>query len=159
MDKCPYCDTTLSPMPVRAKKCPSCKERIYPRINPLTGEMSLFKENDAGFIDAIKNWGLSSNEVNRLNVNLIRTGTPGPTFKDILSLYKCEYTRQGLLEHKRYVQEVEFYTSQDDSVCPSCRALNGKKFKIDDALQIMPTVVKNCTNKYGCRCVWLPVIK
>lgn len=158
VNRCPYCGANVEPMPARAKKCPSCRELVYPRTNPITGELSLFKQNDAGFIDAFKHWEIPATKVKSLSILLIRMGTPSPSFKDIFWLFQYENRKQELLGYKGDVNKVEVLTAGDSS-CPSCQALAGKKFNLEDALRSMPIPVKNCQNVCGyCRCVWIAVL-
>lgn len=49
-------------------------------------------------------------------------------------------------------ERVSFSTSDDDLVCPICRALEGKVYTIKQARGVIPVHV-------FCRCSWLPVIK
>lgn len=47
------------------------------------------------------------------------------------------------------VAQVEFATAADDRVCPTCEALEGNVFTIDEAHGIIPVHI-------NCRCAWLP---
>jgi len=67
--------------------------------------------------------------------------------------------KMELLDFKRMGnEEVEIYAG----VCFSCQQLNGKIFKIDDALKQMPIPNKNCTTirhdkkRAFCMCRYLP---
>jgi len=55
------------------------------------------------------------------------------------------------------VRKIEILAADDS--CGKCMKLNGKFFSIDNALKKNPLPVERCTHKYGCRCVYLPVIE
>lgn len=61
------------------------------------------------------------------------------------------YKNSGILE------KLEILATEDS--CEFCKKLNGKIFLIKEAELENPIPVKNCTHKYGCRCVYLPVVK
>ena len=44
--RCPYCDHKFDKMPQSKRKCPSCKETIYPRVIPQSKEKSLLRLED-----------------------------------------------------------------------------------------------------------------
>jgi len=48
--------------------------------------------------------------------------------------------------------EVEFVTAGDDRVCPTCEALSGRIFSIDEARGVIPV-------HPNCRCAWVPVVR
>lgn len=54
------------------------------------------------------------------------------------------------------VERVKILAALDS--CKNCLKLSGKIFKIEDALRNGPIPVEKCGHKYGCRCVYLPVI-
>ncbi len=54
-------------------------------------------------------------------------------------------------------KKVEVLT--DSSSCGRCLKLDGKIFLIDHALKKNPLPIERCVHKYGCRCVYLPVIE
>ena len=43
--------------------------------------------------------------------------------------------------------------------CDVCKKLDGKRFNVKEAIKNTPIPVKECTYKYGCRCVYLPEVK
>ena len=53
----------------------------------------------------------------------------------------------------------------DDKSCPLCRELNNKILDIDEALEIMPIPLKECTfklfdmNRGFCRCMYVPIVE
>ncbi|HIF9444301.1 TPA: hypothetical protein ACX6SI_000562 [Photobacterium damselae] len=52
--QCPYCNFTLEKIPKRKAKCKSCKESIYPRKDPLSGEQRLYREGDLFLLEELK---------------------------------------------------------------------------------------------------------
>jgi len=48
---CPYCGKVLAQRPKRKKKCPACKNPIYVRTDPETGEKILTTEESAQVMD------------------------------------------------------------------------------------------------------------
>lgn len=73
--------------------------------------------------------------------------------------------RIELLNYKEGgITEVEISTVRDEYCCPSCPALEGKVFRIDNALEQMPIPNRPCTAyqnnpKQGfCRCTYLAIM-
>ncbi len=52
--KCPYCNLKLEKIPKRKAKCKSCKNSIYPRKAPLSGEQRLHREGDLFLLEELK---------------------------------------------------------------------------------------------------------
>ena len=52
--KCPYCQSKLKKAPKRRMKCTFCKKDIYSKVEPLSGEIRLFKENDLKTLEELK---------------------------------------------------------------------------------------------------------
>jgi len=50
---------------------------------------------------------------------------------------------------RRGVRTVEIQTADDKSVCPECRALEGRTFMIDEVPSLP---YERCTSEFGCRC-------
>lgn len=64
----------------------------------------------------------------------------------------AEARRAELRAYKRQgCKTVETRTCNDDLVCPSCKALEGKPLAIDKAVTSLP-VPTQCTAEGGCRC-------
>jgi hypothetical protein len=61
------------------------------------------------------------------------------------------------LKKSGVVKEVKILCNQKDS-CEVCKKQNGKNFSIEKAVFQKPIPVENCTNKYGCRCCYLPKV-
>jgi len=61
------------------------------------------------------------------------------------------YTDSGVLG------KVEILACKDS--CDACKNLNGKIFSIKEAELKNPIPVEDCIHKYGCRCVYLPVVE
>lgn len=59
-------------------------------------------------------------------------------------------------QESRAVRMVEFRTANDNFVCANCRALERKRFPVDEA-PVLP--YERCTSKEGCRCWTAPVVK
>lgn len=59
------------------------------------------------------------------------------------------YQEAGVLEVSN---DAEFTTSADGRVCPTCSALSGRTYSLDDARGVIPV-------HPNCRCRWLPVIR
>lgn len=75
---------------------------------------------------------------------------PNPYIETAIRLSLQGYQRDG-------VQRVEITGANDNYVCPTCKRLYGMVFTIQEALRTMP-IPMNCSSKYGCRCVYAPVI-
>jgi len=52
--RCPYCDHKFDKIPQSKRKCPSCKETIYPRVIPQSKEKSLLRFEDIPILDKQK---------------------------------------------------------------------------------------------------------
>ena len=58
------------------------------------------------------------------------------------------------------VTKVKWIASYSDRTCKKCESLNGKVFLMDEALEKIPLLVKDCRNlDDGCRCCWVAVIE
>lgn len=57
----------------------------------------------------------------------------------------------------RGITAVRVLSANDQSVCPTCRALHSQIIKIDDAIN--GKVAHNCTNPKGCRCYYQPYLE
>jgi hypothetical protein len=56
------------------------------------------------------------------------------------------------------IKEVTIRTTEDDEVCPKCRALSGRRLSIEEALATLP-LPNECEEKTGwCRCSYVAVI-
>jgi len=55
------------------------------------------------------------------------------------------------------VQKVEILATADS--CDACKQLNQTVFSIKEARLRNPIPVEECIHKYGCRCVYLPVVE
>lgn len=73
--------------------------------------------------------------------------------------------RNELLNYQRRgVNKVEVLSAGKGNSCETCGAQSGKRFAIEEALQVMPIPCRNCTttlvgNKPGfCRCTYVTVI-
>jgi hypothetical protein len=51
---CPYCDVQIEKLPKRKAKCKSCKAFIYPRKEPLSGKLKLYREGDLFLLEELK---------------------------------------------------------------------------------------------------------
>ncbi|MET0039415.1 hypothetical protein [Dehalococcoides mccartyi] len=60
------------------------------------------------------------------------------------------------LKNSKVCSKVEILAAQNEQTCDKCRALNGKKFTIQDALDKMPIPVQGCE---WCCCTYIAVIK
>ncbi len=61
---------------------------------------------------------------------------------------------EGYLE-SGYVSAVEIFGAADS--CDLCKKSSGKRLSVQDAIISRPIPMKDCTHKYGYRCVYLPV--
>lgn len=52
--QCPYCNYELEKVPKRKVKCKSCKKPIYPRKEPLSGDLRLYREGDLFLLEELK---------------------------------------------------------------------------------------------------------
>lgn len=67
-------------------------------------------------------------------------------------------TQQGQIRdwQKIGVNEIEILSAPDS--CDYCKQLNQKIVDIKDLENNSPIPAEMCTHKYGCRCVYLPII-
>ena len=52
--KCPYCGIEVKKTPKKKKKCPNCKEPIYPRTNPYTNKLYYLTEEGKEEMEKIR---------------------------------------------------------------------------------------------------------
>lgn len=112
---------------------------------------------------------------NRVALESMKAGRSGPYWsmamfleeedRDFLTL-RQQASKENLQEYERsgVVKNVEVLAAGNS--CPSCAALNGRVFTIEEALQTMPILCRECTYKLRddsargwCRCVWLPNVR
>ncbi|NMB48547.1 hypothetical protein GYA13_03860 [Candidatus Kuenenbacteria bacterium] len=77
---------------------------------------------------------------------------------DLAYEMKLKFQTNLLNEYKKsnVVTEVEIIAT--DNSCEACMQLNGNIFPINEALLKKLLPVKNCSHKYGCRCVYVPIV-
>lgn len=83
--------------------------------------------------------------------------------KDSLDLQR-QAQKMKLMQDKTsdVIKGVEIFSNNG---CEECKQMNGKKFTIQKALEIMPLPISSCTNKLNknapsgwCRCTFLPIV-
>jgi SPP1 gp7 family putative phage head morphogenesis protein len=58
------------------------------------------------------------------------------------------------------IKKVRWIASTGARTCKKCESLNGQIFLMDEALEKIPLLVKDCKNiDDGCRCCWGPVVE
>lgn len=139
--KCPYCFCELDKAPVRNKKCKSCKQIIFVRIDHSLNKKLFLIEKDAILLDE---------------------KDQKQEWKEMHAFYKKElerYKKDGL------VTKVEILTAGDTS-CEYCKELSGKLFDINEALEKRPLPCKECIHKIKssdttgwCRCCYGPHVE
>ncbi len=69
--------------------------------------------------------------------------------------------KMKLLDFKQNgIEKVRWVASAGARTCKKCESLNGKVFLMDEALEKIPLLVKDCKNlDDGCRCCWVAVIE
>jgi hypothetical protein len=171
--KCPYCNNVLDRKPSRKKKCPFCGKYIYVRNKKLVteeraniiDELKRFNFTDNQYKESKKIlerkfghkpnyydviWHICNKEIikNRNNYNELRF----LYYNMALFLNNRNKDCFQILQQAKKMDLLYFKSINNEEVvinggiCPSCQKLNGKIFKIDDALKQMPIPNKNCTN-------------
>lgn len=100
----------------------------------------------------------------------------GTTYYQMADFLKKEGKDSGHLRKIGYQMKIKFQSGElrryeesgvlkrveilscDDS-CGACKILNHKVFLIKEAKIKNPIPVEQCSHKYGCRCVYLPVVE
>lgn len=171
--KCPYCDNILKKKPLKKTKCIFCGKYIFVRNKKLVTEERVniidelkrfnFTDNQYKESEKILNkrfghkpnyndviWHLCNKEIieNRNDYDILRLlyykmaqflNKRGKEFFHLLQQSK----KMELLYFKKMgMDEVEIISCY----CSFCQKLNGKIFKINDALKQMPLPHKECTN-------------
>lgn len=85
--------------------------------------------------------------------------------KDASNLRKIGYQMKLKLQSddlKRFIdsdviKNVEILATDDS--CDVCKKLNHKVLSVREAQLKRPIPAEECTHKYGCRCVYLPVVE
>ncbi len=180
---CPYCGTVQDPAPTRRKKCQDCKETIYTWTDKEARLKYLVTNKDHTRIMR-KEWDTEWTFLNSQVLGGIRSGdwhqVKMAHFKQALMLFKKGRDHQQLAYESRkselrYYQLMESYQrmgvtevtimTSGEASCPECVQLEGRVFKIDQALELMPIPVHTCQtwadrNENGgwCRCSYSPII-
>lgn len=182
---CPYCNQALDPKPKRKKNCPHCNGTIYVSKGKLLTEEGKFIDVWVNRLDEhgvtpgqfqierqrlSKQFGFqaSLNDTVWRILNTLVTKDAEKAYDLMATLareenkiptpYLAESAKHRLLNYKKDgMKKVTVRTCNDDFVCPSCRAIEGKVFSIDQALRDMP-IPHMCTSDYGCRCFYLPLL-
>ena len=76
---------------------------------------------------------------------------------------KLKVQKEGLKEYKKLevctgVEIIAATNCPGNNSCKACMQLDGRVFPLDEALLRNPLPVKNCSHKFGCRCVYGPTI-
>ena len=79
-------------------------------------------------------------------------------YKSGLKLQKEELKRYKKFGTCKGVEIITVTNSPGNNSCEACAQFNGKVFTISEALLKNPLPVKNCCHKWGCRCVYAPVV-
>lgn len=80
------------------------------------------------------------------------------TCADLLTSYV--YNQNSLRNYRSnsdVISSVEIYTCNDDVVCPECKKIASKKYKLSGEVPELP--YPGCTCEHGCRCTYAPVVK
>jgi hypothetical protein len=127
---CPYCGTVQDPPPQRKRKCRDCGEIIHT------------------YTEARKRYLITAQEAER------RQRRQQAALRRSFN----ENRRRDLLRMQRVgIRRVKVLTSRDGRVCDYCRALEGKTFKVADALLRDPLSGKRCDGEL-CRCTYVAVV-
>ena len=126
--ECPYCGVVQDPPPQRKRKCRDCGQPIYIQGQGDRKTLITAKEHTRILGEAMKQHQ-----------------------RDVRSGLRLELRDMQKLD----IKQVEVLTSGDERVCAGCRALEGKKFAVAEALESMPLPGDQCEM---CRCVYLAVI-
>jgi len=76
---------------------------------------------------------------------------------------KLKVQKEGLKKYKKLevcagVEIIAVTNCPGNNSCKECVQLNGKVFSLDEAILKNPLPVKNCSHKFGCRCVYGPTV-
>jgi len=188
--KCPYCENVLEKQLKRKKKCPHCEKYIFVRDHIMVTEeyaeiidsLKMFEFSVQQYLESKKElgerfghepkcrdviWHICNGEIIK---NRNDNGILGTLYHNMAILLDSEgkdafqMLRQSakarLQSYKQMGTEILDILVGDD--CPGCKLLEGKVYKIDEALDQMPIPHKNCTNvrhnKRGgfCTCQYWP---
>ena len=169
---CPYCEVRQDRPLTRKRKCQSCKQPIYIDRQE-DGTRRLITEQESERLERVRRDARSrqlSREVrkamkagdsNRLHqaynqqaYHLWSGGQPHLHVKE-----EAMKSQLRSLAGMKRVKQVKIRTCEDNRVCDDCRALDGKHFTIEEALEQMPLPGRHCLdggNPHGglCRCVY-----
>jgi phage FluMu protein Com len=187
--KCPYCQNVLEKKPSRKTKCPVCKEYIYVRSQELvTEERANIIDELKRFDFTEEQYKNSENEVakkfghkpkcddviwNLCNKEIIKNRNDYSKLNSIYSnmahfLYDRDKDCFQILQQAKKMKLLYLKSMGSEEVeimgggCTSSQELNGKIFKIDDALEQMPIPNKSCSNirknkkRAFCTCEYFP---
>lgn len=164
-NQCPYCGKVQNPPPQRKRKCRDCGEPIY--IQRDGDERTLITEQEHDRIQR-KVRDQYWKELSRQTQQALRPGdwdAAGMAYWQQAGVLHAEGrdNRQVLEEsfrcrlrqmEKSEIKRVEVSTSQDEGVCVGCRAVDGQKYGIGEAMRTMPLPGDHCEM---CRCVYTAV--
>jgi len=140
--------------PVHADRAGLIYTRTYSELRGITEAMdtAISRELAAGLIDGRGPRSIArdlAERVDKIGITrarvLARTETIAAHADATLNTY-----REAGLEGVTVV--AEFATAGDDKVCPRCRELEGRTFRIDEADGVIPV-------HPNCRCAWIPVVE
>ena len=174
---CPYCGAVLDPAPQRNRKCPHCGERIVVRTRRSDrAKLLLTEESDFRRVERELTekwgyapprdvfWGLASEAA----MAAMRTGD-----EHQLSMVYWQQARLLFEEGREHLQiqreaekaTLHRYAKQgighveiQAGECGVCRADDGRRFSVSDALEKLPIPKEQCENGW-CKCMWLPVVE
>ena len=172
--KCPYCGMIQNPPPTRKRKCRDCGATI--RLLQIGGNKKrLITEGDFEHRERERRnrqWQELSQQIeNSLNTGAMQTASVAYFGQAHMSFAEGREFRHALREAHRCnllnmqsvgIMKVKVLTCQDERVCPTCKALEGKVLGVRQALNQMPIPGEDCQdrkskNSHGgmCRCIFV----
>jgi len=140
-------EAAVGPTPADEDVLEILKQRNYTALKGITDDMS--KTINRELTDGVLKGESMSEMSKRLRAQVGFSKNRAETFVSTEIMYA--YSTAADIQYDRYgVVEIDWFTAQDERVCPRCGPLHGKRFKRKDA--------PPCPLHPRCRCTKLPVI-
>lgn len=158
---CPSCHHAFERTPKGRCKCPACRVWLYPKWRFQQVQRLMTQENVAA--ERRRRADQQWSELNRQAVEAMKTNDWSALkqihLEQALQLWEegkdffrvAQESRRAALrsyEQSDVVSGVAILTCKEES-CESCRALEGKRLTVKQALEEMPIPVANCTTDIG----------
>lgn len=139
--------------PVHRETVRSIYLRAYDALEGITSavDQEISRELAQGFVEGVGPRELASRLNERVDsIGITRARTMART-EVIRAANESTLDRLESVGIDEVTGQVEHLTAQDSRVCPTCRALGGSTYSIDEARGRIPV-------HPSCRCTWVPVV-